>query len=81
MGNDYKLGDMLTKNDYSWANVANILFLESPAIVGFSSDTDSKYQWTDSETAQDAFAALKNFIFSKAPEFAERPLFVLSTPM
>ena len=27
VGNDYKLGDMLKKNDYSSANVANILFL------------------------------------------------------
>lgn len=36
VGNDYKLGDMLKKNDYSWSNAANLLFLESPAIVGFS---------------------------------------------
>lgn len=76
VGNDYKLGDMLTKNDYSWAQVANLLFLESPAIVGFSSDTDPRYEWTDAETAQDALAALKDFLFNKAPEFAERALFV-----
>jgi serine carboxypeptidase-like clade 2 len=27
VGNDYKLGDLLTKNEYSWAKVANLLFL------------------------------------------------------
>lgn len=34
--NDYKLGDQLTKNEYGWNKAANMLFLESPAIVGFS---------------------------------------------
>ncbi len=76
MGNSYKLGDMLTKNDYSWHKISNLLFLESPATVGFSSDKDKSYPWTDAETAQDAFAALKNFIFVKAPEFANRTLIV-----
>lgn len=27
VGDSYKQGDMLTKNDYSWAKAANILFL------------------------------------------------------
>lgn len=67
VGNTYKLGDMLTKNEYSWHKVSNLLFLESPATVGFSSDKDKKYPWTDLETAQDAFAALKDFLFVKAP--------------
>lgn len=47
VGNDYKLGDMLTKNEYGWTNAANMLFLESPSIVGFSSETDPHYHWTD----------------------------------
>lgn len=47
VGNDYKLGDLLKKNDYSWSNIANLLFLESPAIVGFSTEKDTKYEWTD----------------------------------
>lgn len=77
VGNSYKLGDQLTKNEYGWHKVSNLLFLESPATVGFSSDKDKKYPWTDEETAGDAFAALKDFIFNKAPEFADRPLFVI----
>ena len=47
IGNDYKLGDILTKNEYGWSNAANVLFLESPSIVGFSSETDPRYHWTD----------------------------------
>jgi carboxypeptidase C (cathepsin A) len=81
VGDSYKLGDMLTKNDYSWNKVANLLFLESPAAVGFSSDDDLNYPWTDQETARDAFSAIKDFIFNKASEFANRPLFVPPLPL
>lgn len=62
MGNDYKKGDSLTKNEYSWNNVANLLFLESPGIVGFSTDKDPKFLYTDNQTADDAFSAIYNFI-------------------
>lgn len=51
VGNSYKLGDMLNKNEYSWHKISNLLFLESPATVGFSSDKDKSYPWTDKETA------------------------------
>ena len=27
VGNDYKQGDLLTKNDYAWSNAAHMLFL------------------------------------------------------
>mgnify|MGYP001951052858 CR=1 FL=1 len=36
IGNDYQQGDLLTKNEFGWSNAANMLFLESPSIVGFS---------------------------------------------
>jgi len=67
VGNSYKMGDMLTKNEFSWNKAANLLFLETPATVGFSSDKDQQYRWTDLEAAQDAFAAIKDFLFTKAP--------------
>ena len=47
IGNDYNQGDLLTKNDFGWHNAANMLFLESPSIVGFSTETNQTYIWTD----------------------------------
>ena len=65
IGNDYQQGDLLKKNDYGWSNAANMLFLESPSIVGFSTETDPHYQWTDEETARDLLFAIADFVFEK----------------
>jgi serine carboxypeptidase-like clade 2 len=47
VGNSYKQGDLLTKNEFSWNKAANLLFLESPASVGFSYEKNQDYPWTD----------------------------------
>lgn len=47
VGNDYTQGDILTRNENSWNKASNLLFLESPAAVGFSTDKDMHYHWTD----------------------------------
>ena len=52
------------------------MFFESPALVGFSSDKDHKFHYTDNQTADDAFSALKNFLFHAAPEFENRKLYL-----
>jgi len=54
-----------------------LLFLESPGIVGFSTDKDYDFHYTDDQTADDAFKAIKNFLQVKAPEFKSRDLFVI----
>lgn len=54
-----------------------MLFLESPGIVGFSTDKDYDFHYTDDQTADDAFKAIKNFLQVKAPEFKSRDLFVI----
>lgn len=76
VGNKYKAGDLLTKNPYSWNEASNLLFLESPAIVGFSTDKDYEYHYNDEQTANDAFTAIKDFLQKKAPEFKSRELFL-----
>ncbi|EPS68641.1 hypothetical protein M569_06128, partial [Genlisea aurea] len=56
--------NILVKNNYSWNKAANILYLESPAGVGFSySSNSSFYQYVDDEmTARDNFYFLKNWL-------------------
>ncbi|KAJ0935738.1 putative carboxypeptidase D [Helianthus annuus] len=46
----------LSWNKYAWNNVANVLFLESPAGVGYSySNTSSDYITDDVQTAKDSY--------------------------
>ncbi|KAG8063203.1 hypothetical protein GUJ93_ZPchr0003g17312 [Zizania palustris] len=67
----------LSINRYAWNNVANMLFLESPAGVGFSySNTTSDYNNTgDRSTAADAYIFLTNW-FEKFPEYKGRSFFI-----
>uniref|UniRef100_A0A1I8BWM9 Carboxypeptidase n=1 Tax=Meloidogyne hapla TaxID=6305 RepID=A0A1I8BWM9_MELHA len=65
-------GSKLTKNPYSWNNNANVLFLESPAGVGYSYSTDGNITTNDDETAKYNYEALKQF-FNKFPSFKGRP--------
>jgi serine carboxypeptidase-like clade 2 len=71
--NSYKVGDSLIPNKHAWNKNANLLFLESPAGVGFSVDSNDSY--TDFITAEDNYAALQSF-FSKFPEFRGRSFFI-----
>ncbi|XP_047331909.1 serine carboxypeptidase 1-like [Impatiens glandulifera] len=70
-------GKTLWENKYSWNNEANILFLESPAGVGFSySNTTSDYdQSGDTRTAKDAYAFLVNWL-ERFPEYKDRDFFL-----
>ncbi|XP_047331911.1 serine carboxypeptidase 1-like [Impatiens glandulifera] len=70
-------GKTLWENKYAWNNVANILFLESPAGVGFSySNTTSDYDKSgDTRTAKDAYAFLVNWL-ERFPEYKDRDFFL-----
>jgi len=71
-GNDTKL----ELNPYSWNNVANVIFLESPSGVGFSYSTNtSDYNVGDVRTANDSYNFLLQF-FQMYPQFAKNPFWV-----
>ncbi|KAL6655437.1 hypothetical protein ACP70R_006263 [Stipagrostis hirtigluma subsp. patula] len=67
----------LSRNKHAWNNVANVLFLESPAGVGFSySNTSSDYNDTgDERTAHDAYLFLLNWL-ERFPEYKGRPIYI-----
>ncbi|XP_043721747.1 serine carboxypeptidase-like 45 [Telopea speciosissima] len=70
-------GDILIRNEYSWNREANMLYIESPAGVGFSYSTNaSYYKMVDDEmTAKDNLMFLKRW-FLKFPEYKNRDLFI-----
>ncbi|GAM23893.1 hypothetical protein SAMD00019534_070680, partial [Acytostelium subglobosum LB1] len=65
----------VVENPYTWANVASMLYLESPAGVGFSYNTDGNYTTGDFQTASDNMAALQEF-FTLFPEFRANDLYI-----
>uniref|UniRef100_A0A671V3J4 Carboxypeptidase n=1 Tax=Sparus aurata TaxID=8175 RepID=A0A671V3J4_SPAAU len=68
-------GVTLQYNPYSWNKIANMLYLESPAGVGFSYSDDQKYVTNDTEVSMNNYLALKEF-FRLFPEFSRNELFL-----
>ncbi|KAK9987109.1 hypothetical protein SO802_032060 [Lithocarpus litseifolius] len=70
-------GDILVRNDYSWNKEANMLYLESPAGVGFSFSANKSFydSVNDELTAQDNLEFLQRW-FTKFPEYKGRDLFI-----
>ncbi|KAK7287299.1 hypothetical protein RIF29_00521 [Crotalaria pallida] len=63
-------------NPHSWSKVSNILYLDSPAGVGFSySKNDTDYLTGDTKTASDTHAFLLKW-FDLYPEFLPNPFFI-----
>ncbi|XP_050267246.1 LOW QUALITY PROTEIN: serine carboxypeptidase 1-like [Quercus robur] len=70
-------GKTLLRNDYAWNSVANVIFLESPAGVGFSySNTSSDYSKSgDKRTAEDSYTFLVNWL-ERFPQYKTRDFFI-----
>ena len=63
-------------NPNRWNQIANIVFLESPAGVGFSyADTKAGLMHNDTSTSEDAYAAVQDFM-KGFPEYAENDFYV-----
>jgi len=61
--------DNFTKNEYSWNKEASMLYIESPAGVGYSiCEEDGGCTFNDDTSAADNLVAILNF-FEKFPEY------------
>ncbi|XP_027148618.1 serine carboxypeptidase-like 42 [Coffea eugenioides] len=69
-------GRALRRNKMSWNRASNLLFVESPAGVGWSySNTSSDYNTGDANTARDMHIFMMEW-FKKFPSFRSRALFL-----
>uniref|UniRef100_A0A1I8B1L3 Serine carboxypeptidase n=1 Tax=Meloidogyne hapla TaxID=6305 RepID=A0A1I8B1L3_MELHA len=64
----------LNKNNYSWNKNASLLFIESPAGVGFSYAKNQNFKTGDNKTADLNYAFLKAF-FNKYPKYKKNELY------
>ncbi|CAD5216958.1 unnamed protein product [Bursaphelenchus xylophilus] len=66
----------LTKNPDSWNNFANVLYLETPAGVGFSTNSDVEHtNYSDDTTAEDNLTFLRKFL-EAYPEYKGRDFYI-----
>ncbi|KAK1631476.1 hypothetical protein QYE76_005791 [Lolium multiflorum] len=70
-------GKTLSRNRHAWNNLANVIFLESPAGVGFSySNTSSENSVSgDTRTSVDAYIFLLHWL-ERFPEYKGRDFFI-----
>ncbi|GAA6227845.1 lysosomal protective protein-like [Lates japonicus] len=68
-------GATLYENTFSWNKIANVLYLESPAGVGYSYSDDQKYATDDDQATDDNYKALQSF-FVKFPNFTHNEFFI-----
>ncbi|KAJ0477236.1 putative carboxypeptidase D [Helianthus annuus] len=70
-------GRVLVENDYSWNKEANMLYLESPAGVGFSYSVDQSFYASanDVVTAGDNLSFLEKW-FEKYPEYKNTEFYI-----
>ncbi|XP_064599053.1 lysosomal protective protein-like [Liolophura sinensis] len=68
-------GKTVDYNPFTWNSIANVLYLEAPAGVGYSYADDKDYAFDDDMVAHDNYLALKDF-FQKYPEYKSNEFFI-----
>jgi len=64
-----------TLNPYSWNKIANMIYLEAPAGVGYSWTTLTDPAYTDDSSAEDNYLAVKKF-FTLFGEYADNEFYI-----
>lgn len=65
----------LSRRQTSWNRLVHVIYLDSPAGVGYSYDTNPNYVNGDNTTRHQSYDALQHF-FVKFPEYLSNPLFI-----
>jgi carboxypeptidase C (cathepsin A) len=65
----------LMLNPSRWSQIANIIYLEAPAGVGFSYATDGNYTTDDNTTAAYNFEAVQQF-YLLYPEYSSNDFYI-----
>lgn len=66
----------LYNNQWTWASVANVIFIEQPAGVGFSySDNPADYTVGDARAAEDVYQFLQGFL-EAFPQYRSNELYI-----
>jgi cathepsin A (carboxypeptidase C) len=68
-------GKTLRENPYAWNKFASVVYIESPAGVGYSYSTDGNTTTDDDQTSLESYQAIKQF-FSLHPEFRNHSTFI-----
>uniref|UniRef100_A0A7E4UT38 Carboxypeptidase n=1 Tax=Panagrellus redivivus TaxID=6233 RepID=A0A7E4UT38_PANRE len=69
-------GARVTENPYAWNRYANVIYLDAPAGVGYSMNTNSNFTFTDDQVAKDNAQALKYFFTKLFPEFLPNDFYI-----
>jgi cathepsin A (carboxypeptidase C) len=70
------LGSTVYENPWAWNKVGHVIFLESPAGVGFSYATDGNTDTGDDQTAKDNYNSLVDFFTNKFPELKTQNFYI-----
>lgn len=70
-----KFSGKFTINKYAWNKLANVLYLESPAGVGFTINTDEKKEWNEQISSTEAVYAYGQFL-NEFPAYKENDFYV-----
>jgi cathepsin A (carboxypeptidase C) len=66
----------LVKNNFSWNNAANVMYIDQPIGTGFSfTDSWTAFRMTEDQVAEDFYIFLHNFLH-KYPKFQGREIFL-----
>ncbi|VDM19086.1 unnamed protein product [Wuchereria bancrofti] len=69
-------GKTLHHNPHAWNQMASIVYIESPAGVGYSYSTNGIIKTDDNQTAEENYVAIKEF-FKAFPDFRNNSVYIM----